>query len=81
MLHARPDGFPIIDRDAAYHLENVTFVGFLEWHANRIGIKIRDENVVEVPQDEQGVAGLRLASGEVARADLYVDCSGFRSLL
>jgi tryptophan halogenase len=77
----RPDGFPEVNRDAAYHLENVTFVGFLEWHARRLGIEVEDDNVVEVLQNEQGVAGLKMASGLEARADLYVDCSGFRSLL
>ena len=42
---------------------------------------IRDETVQEAPLDDQGVAGLRLASGELLTADLYIDCSGFRSAL
>jgi tryptophan halogenase len=77
----RPDGFPTIDRDAAYHLENVTFVGFLEGHARRIGVSVHDDNVVHVRQNEHGVAGLTMASGVEVQADLYLDCSGFRSLL
>jgi tryptophan halogenase len=36
---------------------------------------------VDVPQNDAGVAGLVLASGVTLTADLYVDCSGFRSVL
>ncbi len=36
---------------------------------------------MDVPQNEEGIAGLVLASGVTQTADLYVDCSGFRSLL
>jgi hypothetical protein len=36
---------------------------------------------VEVEQDENGVAGLVLASGTTATGDLYVDSSGFWSVL
>src|SRR5262249_30678226 len=32
-------------------------------------------------QDENGITGLRLVSGGVLKADLYVDCSGFGSVL
>src|SRR5207244_1513825 len=52
-----------------------------EMHARRIGIAIGEENVVDVLQDEHGITGLKLASGREARADLFVDSSGFRSLL
>jgi tryptophan halogenase len=77
----RPDGFPNIERDAAYHLENVTFVSFLEKHAMKLGIKIRDDNVIEVKKGDAGVESLKMASGIDLGADLFVDCSGFRSLL
>jgi tryptophan halogenase len=77
----RADGLPHVTRDPAYHIENEHFVAFLERYAMRQGVEVIDDTVVEVKQDERGVAGLVLASGAVVKADLYVDCSGFRSEL
>jgi tryptophan halogenase len=65
----------------ALHIENEKFVSFLDSYAARIGVQIRDDTVREVLQDERGVAGLSMASGETLMADLYLDCSGFASLL
>jgi|SRR6516164_216901 tryptophan halogenase len=77
----RGDGLPHITQDPAYHIENEHFVAFLEKYAAQLGIEILDGTVVEVVQDEAGIAGLRLDSGQMLTADLYVDSSGFRSLL
>jgi tryptophan halogenase len=74
-------GGPHIGTDVAYHIENRTFVAYLEAHAERLGIPIDDELVSEVLQDDHGVTGLVLKSGRTMTADLYVDCSGFGSLL
>jgi tryptophan halogenase len=76
-----PDGRPDYNRDPAYHLQNTYFVAFLEHYAQRQGVEVLDDTVVDVPQNEAGVGGLVLASGTTLTADLYVDCSGFRSLL
>src|SRR5579871_2704587 len=77
----RPDGRPAYNRDPAYHLQNAYFVAFLEQYAQRQGVEILDDTVTDVLQNEAGIAGLVLASGTTRTADLYVDCSGFRSLL
>ena len=77
----QPSGEPLLDRNAAYHLENETFVSYLEGEAVRVGIQIRDDTVREAQLGEEGIAALRLASGELVTADLYIDCSGFRSFL
>jgi tryptophan 7-halogenase len=74
-------GGPHIGTDVAYHIENRTFVAYLEAFAARLGIAIDDDLVLEVKQDDAGVAGLVLKSGRTATADLYVDCSGFGSVL
>ena len=74
-------GGPHIGTDVAYHIENRTFVAYLETYAARIGVVIQDDVVAEVKQDDAGVAGLVLQSGRTETADLYVDCSGFASLL
>jgi len=77
----QPNGEPLIGRDFGYHMENEKFVTYLEGQAARLGIRIRDETIIEATLGEVGVTGLRLASGEILSADLYVDCSGFRSFL
>jgi tryptophan halogenase len=77
----RPDGWPEVHGSLAYHLENETFVAFLEDHAERMGVGIHDCKVAEVLQNESGVTGLKLERGGVRDADLFVDCSGFVSML
>jgi tryptophan halogenase len=74
-------GGPHIGTDVAYHIENKTFVAYLETYAAGLGIDILDDIVAQVPQDESGVSGLVLESGRTLTADLYLDCSGFASLL
>ena len=76
-----PDGRPDINTGLAYHLENENFVTFLEQYALRLGVEIVDDTITEVQQGDHGITGLRLASGAVQQGDLYVDCSGFFSLL
>jgi tryptophan halogenase len=77
----RADGLPEITTDPAYHLENERFVAFLEHYAQKLGVEIVDDTVLEVKQNDAGITGLVLASGATLAADLYVDASGFRSLL
>jgi tryptophan halogenase len=77
----QPNGDPLITREFGYHLENEKFVRYLEGKATQLGVQIVDDTVAEVQQNEHGVSGLRLASGGTEKADLYVDCSGFRSVL
>jgi tryptophan halogenase len=74
-------GWPAIDGTVAYHIENEKFVEFLEMHARRLAIEIEDDTVENVHQDEQGITGLQMASGRTMSADLYVDASGFASVL
>jgi tryptophan halogenase len=74
-------GGPHIGTDVAYHIENRTFVAYLEAYAAGLGIAVHDDLVAEVKQDDSGVAGLVLQSGRTETADLYIDCSGFASVL
>jgi tryptophan halogenase len=74
-------GGPHIGTDVAYHIENKTFVAYLEGYAARLGIVIHDDVATEIKQDDAGVTGLVLKSGRTETADLYIDCSGFASVL
>ncbi len=72
---------PRFHASLAYHFENEKFARFLEEASRAAGVAVLDDTVVEVKQDESGITGLRLESGTTATADLYVDSSGFASVL
>jgi tryptophan halogenase len=76
-----PDGSPGIRNDVAYHIENADFVAFLETQAARVNVEILDDTVANVEQDERGISSLNCKATGEQRADLYVDCSGFYSVL
>src|SRR6476469_7535925 len=57
-------GAPGIRNDIAYHMENADFVGFLEVHAQRLGVEIEDDTIADVVQDDRGITGLLGRSGK-----------------
>lgn len=67
----------------AYHFDAALYAGFMRDFATRRGVKRTEGRVVEVPQNAQNgnVTGLRLQSGMVVTGDLFLDCSGFTSLI
>jgi tryptophan halogenase len=75
------NGAPLIERNVAYHLENEMLVRYLERLADVCGVRRRMGTVEHVAQDGHGVRELKLTTGETVTADLFVDCSGFRSEL
>lgn len=75
------NNLPDVNGDHAYHLENHIFVAYLEKTALQMGVQIIDDKVTSVECGERGVERLRLESGRVESADLFVDCSGFVSEL
>jgi tryptophan halogenase len=75
------DGGPRLHGNIAYHVENEKFVTYLEAFAKNAGVQIVEDTIDYVEQADAGVTALRLASGGTESGDLYVDCSGFKSLL
>ncbi len=75
------NGLPVVDMFTAYHLENEKIVGFFEDYAPRLGIEVLDDTVDDVRQNNLGISEVKLKSGRSEKADLFVDCSGFRSVL
>nr|WP_315392360.1 tryptophan halogenase family protein [uncultured Duganella sp.] len=66
----------------AYHFDAVLYAGFLRTMALRQGVRRTEGKIVEVARRADGGVGeLRLADGRVVAGDLFVDCSGFASLL
>ena len=76
-----PDGGPGIRNDVAYHIENADFVKFLETQAARVNVEVVDDTVSHVDQDDNGIVALNCKATGAQRADLYIDCSGFYSVL
>jgi tryptophan halogenase len=76
-------------------LDGFDFYNHTAFHfdAAKLGIWLRDQyckpkginhiaaEVVEITQDDSGIKELILSSGETVTADLFVDCTGFKSLL
>lgn len=81
VFYRSPKGPRIDGTEMALHLENEKFVAWLEGQALQCGVRIMDDTVTQVLQDEKGITELKLASGGSASADLFVDSSGFYSLL
>ncbi len=67
----------------AYHLDNRRFVAYLERRAAAAGVERLPATIVEAELAPVGgaLAGLRTSDGRRLVYDLYVDASGFRSLL
>ncbi|MBI86351.1 MAG: tryptophan halogenase [Planctomycetaceae bacterium] len=67
----------------AYHLENECFIGYLRSKLKDAGVEMRLGTIQEVKLNEAGTAIDHLFSPELGNLsfDLYVDCSGFRSVL
>lgn len=67
----------------AYHLENRRFVRYLREKAVSEGVGRLDRLVesVHLTEDRDGVASLKTREGDSLAFDLYVDCTGFSSLL
>jgi tryptophan halogenase len=75
------DGGPVIRNDVAYHMENAEFVTHLEGEARKRGVRIIEETVTSVQQNDRGIESLLCQSGRREAADFFLDCSGFYSLL
>ncbi len=66
----------------AYQFDATRFGPYLRTYAKARGASRIEGRVVEVQRHPDGdIAGLKLADGRSIEGDLFVDCSGFRSLL
>lgn len=74
---------PLADIAYAYHFDAGLYARYLREYAEARGAKRIEGKVVEVELDgESGnVAAVKLDRGERVAGQLFIDCSGFRSLL
>jgi tryptophan halogenase len=68
--------------DVAYHFDAIKFASWLrENYCKPKGVKHIAATVVDVKVNDDGVEKLILNTGEEVTADLFFDCTGFKSLL
>lgn len=81
-VERRPDS-PLPPMPYAYHFDAALYARFLRRFAEGRGVVRQEGRIVEVLRHgESGdVSGVKLADGGKVEGDLFVDCSGFRSLL
>jgi tryptophan halogenase len=71
-----------MDMDVAYHFDALLFGRWMrENYAKPKGVKHVVDTVVKVKTSEKGIEKIVLESGKEYSADLFVDCTGFKSLL
>ncbi|MCU6453702.1 tryptophan 7-halogenase [Sphingomonas sp. A2-49] len=73
---------PLSGLEYAYHFDAGLYAGFLRARAEAQGARRMEGRIVGVEQDARGhVAAVRLEGDRRVEGDLFIDCSGFRSLL
>jgi tryptophan 7-halogenase len=66
----------------AYHLDAIKLAHYLAGYGQKHGITHHLANVTDITLDEHGhISQINTDTGEVHTADLYIDCTGFRSML
>jgi tryptophan halogenase len=77
------DGFPEKQWAYAYHFDASLVANYLRGFAERMGVQRTEGKVVEVVQrsNDGFIDAVLLESGDLVPGDLFIDCTGFRSLL
>jgi len=78
-----PRNSPLQHMGYAFHFDAGLYAKFLRGMAEKNGVRRTEGKIKEVLQDPQSgfVTGVKLESGEMHEAELFIDCSGFRGLL
>jgi tryptophan halogenase len=76
------DGHYVVDEGGGYHIENQAFIAYLTTKASQFGIELIEGRFGRSRRSESGdVECIELENGHRVTGDLFLDCSGFRSLL
>lgn len=82
--HPHPDSNHLLSSFSyAYHLDAGRYAGFLRKYSEKKGIMRLEGKVVDVKihPDDGYITGIQLSDNRIIEGDLFVDCSGFRSIL
>jgi tryptophan halogenase len=85
LMAAKTGRFGLLQQDPlsyAFHLDASRYAGLLRRQAEADGVTRIEGKIVDVRQSESGdITEVVLESGQVVKGDLFIDCSGFVSLL
>ncbi len=85
LMAAKANRFGLLQENAlsyAYHIDATSYAKYLRERAEQDGVTRVEGKIVEVHQTETGdISEVVLESGSVVKGDLFIDCSGFVSLL
>ena len=85
LMAARANRFGLLQQDGlsyAYHIDATSYAGYLRELAEKDGVTRVEGRITEVRQTGSGdISEVVLESGETVAGDLFIDCSGFASLL
>ena len=85
LMAAKAGKFGLLQQDGlsyAYHLDATAYAGLLRKQAEQDGVTRVEGKIIEVRQTGSGdISEVVLESGHSVKGDLFVDCSGFVSLL
>ena len=84
-MAARANRFGLLQQNElsyAYHIDATSYAKYLRQIAEQDGVTRVEGKIVEVRQTESGdISEVVLESGQAVKGDLFIDCSGFASLL
>ena len=79
---AKARNTPIGGANYAMHVDALLVAKYLRRYSEERGLRRTEGKVVEVRQRDDGfISSLVLENGQEVRGDLFIDCTGFRSLL
>jgi len=85
LMAAKAGKFGLLQQDGlsyAYHIDATSYARYLRQFAEKDGVTRVEGKIVEVHQTESGdISEVQLESGQKIKGDLFIDCSGFVSLL
>lgn len=85
LMAAKAGRFGFLRQDPlsyAYHLDATRYAGLLRRKAEQDGVRRVEGRIVDVQQAASGdITAVELESGRLVKGDLFVDCTGFVSLL
>ncbi len=70
-----------VKEHAAYHFDAYKFADLLQQYSSEGGVEVIDDTFREVKLNDDGSVKSLVCDNGTYEADLFVDCSGFRSLL
>jgi len=68
-------------KDVAYHFDATLFANWLKKKFIKIGGQVKIGSIVKIHQNKNGIEKVVTDKKEILKADLFIDCTGWKSLL